>query len=243
MGEGSLKKAFEMLKKKLAAEGLFDSTRKRSLPEDLNKIGVISSVDAAGYKDFIKIINARWGGMKILTAHTQVQGLDAPEQMIRALKYFNERTDVDVIVLIRGGGSKDDLSCFNDEALVRAVAASKIPVVCGVGHEVDESLCDLACDIRASTPSNAAELLTRDRKSEKVLEKVRVIEQIINLTIRNLQSEVAQKKRVLELLNPEKILRQGYAILAGDIAVGNVVKITTFEKELEAEIKGIKERK
>ena len=243
VGEGSLKKAFEMLKKKLAAEGLFDSTRKRSLPEDLNKIGVISSVDAAGYKDFIKIINARWGGMKILTAHTQVQGLDAPEQMIRALKYFNERTDVDVIVLIRGGGSKDDLSCFNDEALVRAVAASKIPVVCGVGHEVDESLCDLACDIRASTPSNAAELLTRDRKSEKVLEKVRVIEQIINLTIRNLQSEVAQKKRVLELLNPEKILRQGYAILAGDIAVGNVVKITTFEKELEAEIKGIKERK
>ena len=243
VGEGSLKKAFEMLKKKLAQEGLFDVSRKRSLPEDIAKIGVISSTDAAGYKDFIKIINARWGGMKVLTAHTQVQGLDAPEQMIRALKYFNEWTDVDVVVLIRGGGSKDDLSCFNDEALVRAVAASKIPVVCGVGHEIDESLCDLACDVRASTPSNAAELLTRDRKGEKILEKIRMVKQRINLEIRNLESDVAQKKRILELLNPEKILKQGYAILTGDVSVGSVVKITTFEKEMEAKIVKLKERK
>ena len=243
VGEGSLKKAFEMLKKKLAGEGLFDVSRKRSLPENLAKIGVISSTDAAGYKDFIKIINARWGGIKVLTAHTQVQGLDAPEQMIRALKYFNERTDVDVIVLIRGGGSKDDLSCFNDEALVRAVAASKIPVVCGIGHEIDESLCDLASDVRASTPSNAAELLTRDRKSEKILEKIRMIKQRIDLEIRSLESDVVQKKRMLELLNPEKILKQGYAIVAGDITVGGVVKITTFEKEVEAEIVKLRERK
>ncbi|MBR3252888.1 exodeoxyribonuclease VII large subunit [Candidatus Saccharibacteria bacterium] len=243
VGEGSLKKAYELLKKKLAGEGLFDRARKRSLPEELNKIGVISSVDAAGYKDFIKIINARWGGMKVLTAHTQVQGLDAPEQMIRALKYFNERTDVDVIVLIRGGGSKDDLSCYNDEALVRAVAASKIPVVCGVGHEIDESLCDLACDVRASTPSNAAELLTKDRKSEKILEKIRMIRQRIELEIRNIESDVAQKKRMLELLNPEKVLKQGYAILVGDVSIGSVVKITTFEKEIEAEVIKIRERK
>ncbi|MBR3269692.1 exodeoxyribonuclease VII large subunit [Candidatus Saccharibacteria bacterium] len=243
VGEGSLKKAFEMLKKKLADEGLFDPARKRSLPEDLSKIGVISSTQAAGYADFIKIINARWGGLKVLTAHTQVQGLDAPEQMIKALKYFNERTDVQAIVLIRGGGSADDLSCFNDEALVRAVAASKIPVVCGIGHEVDESLCDLACDVRASTPSNAAELLTRDRKSEKLAEKIGIIRQRIELEIRNLESEISQKMRILEVLNPEKILKQGYAILAGDTSVGSVVKITTFEKEIEAEIKKVKERK
>ena len=243
VGEGSLKKAFEMLKKKLAAEGLFDPTRKRSLPEDLTKIGVISSTQAAGYADFIKIINARWGGLKVFTAHTQVQGLDAPEQMIRALKYFNERTDVDAIVLIRGGGSADDLSCFNDEALVRAVAASKIPVICGIGHEVDESLCDLACDVRASTPSNAAELLTRDRKSEKLAEKIGLIRQRIELEIRNLESEISQKMRILEVLNPEKILKQGYAILAGSTTVGSVVKITTFKKEIEAEIKKVKERR
>lgn len=243
IGEGSLKKAFEILKKKLAGEGLFDPARKRSLPEDLPKIGVISSIQAAGYADFIKIINARWGGMKVLTAHTQVQGLDAPEQIIRALKYFNEKTDVSAIVIIRGGGSKDDLSCFNDEALVRAVAASKIPVVCGIGHEVDESLCDLVCDVRASTPSNAAELLTRDRKTEKLTEKIRMIRQRIDFEIRNFESLISQKKQILEVMNPEKILKQGYAILSGEKIVGSVVKITTFEDEIEAEIKKIKERK
>lgn len=242
VGEGSLKKALEMLKKKLADEGLFDPARKRALPEDLNKIGVISSTDAAGYKDFVKIIDARWGGLKVLTAHTQVQGIDAPEQMIRALKYFNERTDVQAIVLIRGGGSKDDLSCFNDEALVRAVASSKIPVVCGIGHEIDESLCDLACDVRASTPSNAAELLTRDRKTEKLNEKMQLIRQRIDSAIRILESEIAQKKRMLDILNPEKVLKQGYAILGGELKVGNVVKITTFDKIVEAEVKKLMDK-
>ncbi|MBQ6409982.1 exodeoxyribonuclease VII large subunit [Candidatus Saccharibacteria bacterium] len=242
VGEGSLKKAFEMLKKKLADEGIFDVSKKRPLPEEITKIGVISSTQAAGYHDFVKIINARWGGMKVLVAHTQVQGLDAPEQMIRALKYFNEYTDVQVIALIRGGGSKDDLSCFNDEALVRAVAASKIPVICGIGHEVDESLCDLACDVRASTPSNVAELLTRDRKTEKIAEKLEMILSKINAEIRVLESELMQKKRMIETLNPENILKQGYAILAGDISVGNVVKITTLEQEIEAEILKLKKK-
>lgn len=242
VGEGSLKKAFEMLKKKLTDEGLFDASRKRSLPEELTRIGVISSVDAAGYKDFVKIINARWGGLKIFTAHTQVQGLDAPEQIIRALKYFNERMDVQAVVILRGGGSKDDLSCFNDENLVRAVAASKIPVVCGIGHEVDESLCDLACDVRASTPSNAAELLTRDRKSEKVKAKVEQMYQKIISEMRFLESELAQKKRIIETLNPENVLKQGYAILTGDFDVGSVVKITTFDKIMEAEVKKCQKR-
>ena len=243
VGEGSLKKAYEMLKKKLTDEGLFDVSKKRPLPEEISKIGVISSTQAAGYHDFIKIINARWGGMKVLVAHTQVQGLDAPEQIIKALKYFNERTDVSVIALIRGGGSKDDLSCFNDEALVRAVAASKIPVITGIGHEVDESLCDLAADVRASTPSNVAELLTRDRKTEKITEKVEAIYQKIISEIRILESELSQKKRIIETLNPENILKQGYAILAGDIKVGGVVKITTIDQEIEAEILKLKKGK
>ena len=242
MGEGALKKAFEILKKKLTDEGLFDVKRKRSIPEDLTRLGVISSVDAAGYADFVKIINARWGGMKVLVAHTQVQGLDAPEQIIRALKYFNENTDVQMIAMIRGGGSRDDLACFNDEALVRAVAASRIPVIAGIGHEIDESLVDLAADVRASTPSNAAEMLTRDRKTEKIREKILMMRQRMMSEINMLQSEVMQKKRLIETLNPERILRQGYAIVKGDFEIGNVVKITTFDKETEAEIKKIKER-
>ncbi len=185
VGEGSLKKAYEMLKKKLTAEGLFDPTKKRALPEDLTRLGIISSTQAAGYSDFIKIINARWGGIKVTVAHTQVQGMDAPDQMIRALKFFNERSDVQVIALLRGGGSADDLSCFNDEQLVREIAASKIPIITGIGHERDESLADLAADVRASTPSNAAEMLTRDR----VVEKQRLLK-TMNRTYQILQQTI-----------------------------------------------------
>ena len=290
VGEGSLKKAYELLKKKLTAEGLFDETKKRPLPEDLTKIGVISSTQAAGYADFIKIIHARWGGMKVLTAHTQVQGLDAPDQIIRALQYFNERSDVQLIAILRGGGSADDLACFNDEALVRAVASSKIPVICGIGHEIDESLCDLACDVRASTPSNAAEMITRDRAEEKlklrkmmtqarqaVLQKVdgarsdnahkveRVASGLMNKYIQpmlvsckdkmqqmlqklqgectNFEKMLEQKIKLLEVLNPEKVLAQGYAILSGKISPGSVVKITTIKQEIKAEVKEINERK
>lgn len=267
VGEGSLKKAYEMLKRKLTKEGLFAPEKKRRLPDDLTRLGVISSTQAAGYADFIKIINARWGGMKVLVAHTQVQGMDAPDQMIRALKYFNERAEVQAIVLLRGGGSADDLACFNDERLVREISASRIPVVTGIGHEVDESLADLAADVRASTPSNAAELLTRDRKEElarlndKVLQvaqglfgryiepmmtvnnnKVTQMLQKIQGEITNSHNLVKTKQKLLEALNPEKVLKQGYAILAGDVSLGSVVKITTFQQELEAEIKNIKQR-
>jgi exodeoxyribonuclease VII large subunit len=123
VGDGSIKKAFELLKKKLSDEGLFAPEKKRELPKDLTKLGVISSTGAAGYADFVKILNARWGGIHVQVAHTQVQGMDAPDQIIRALKYFNERSEVQVIAILRGGGSADDLSCFNDEELVRAIAA------------------------------------------------------------------------------------------------------------------------
>lgn len=311
VGEGSLKKAYEMLKKKLAGEGLFDPAKKRKLPENLASIGVISSTAAAGYADFIKIINARWGGLKVQVAHTQVQGMDAPDQIIRALKYFNERSEVQVIAILRGGGSADDLSAFNDEQLVRAVAGSKIPVITGIGHEVDESLVDLAADVRASTPSNAAEMLTRDRieeraklhkimnRTEQVLKqeveraleanheaavgmskkmsilveearnrnieqirrvgnlvKAKFVEPMLGLNrekmirclerIRSeysrLDSDLKHKMKLLEVLNPEKVLSQGYAILSGKISPGNVVKITTFKQEIKAEVKEIYER-
>ena len=228
--------------------------------------------------------------MKISVAHTQVQGLDAPAQMVRALRYFNERGEVEAIVMIRGGGSADDLSCYNDEELVRAVAASKIPVMTGVGHEVDEVLCDFAADVVASTPSNAAELLSFDRRAEiekvdRMLGRMRTqLRQSIGATmednvgkvrrvgrslaakyiepmlllvqqqsgrmsskleveVQRLEQNVAAKLKILEVLNPEKVLAQGYAILSGKISPGSVVKITTLEKELLAEIKEIKERK
>lgn len=196
VGDGSLKKAFELLKKKLSAEGLFDEKRKRPIPRDLAKLGVITSTGAAGYADFVKIINARWGGMTIQVAHTQVQGMDAPDQIIRALNYFNERREVQAIAIIRGGGSADDLSCFNDEKLTRAIAASGIPVITGIGHEVDESLADLAADKKASTPSNVAELLTKDRVEERGRIYV-----LVNRTWQILCQNIQQ----VEALNAEKI--------------------------------------
>ena len=244
-GQGNIKKAFDLLKEKLEKEGLFDLAKKRPIPTPLTTIGVISSTDAAGYADFIKIINARWGGLKIKVYHTQVQGLDAPAQIVQALDYFNQKNDVDIIAIMRGGGSVDDLAAFNDEALTRKIAASKIPVIAGIGHEVDISLADLAADIRASTPSNVAELLTPDRAAK--------IREIDNLTdniyreiitrIDNLDSQVDHQKHLLELLNPDKVLKRGYAIISGKIAVGNVVKITTHTKAIKAEIKEIKEIK
>lgn len=266
VGEGNIKKSFEMLKKKLEAEGLFNPEKKREIPKGLDRIGVISSTGAAGYADFIKIVNARWGGMKIQVAHTQVQGMDAPDQIIRALKYFNERSEVEAIVILRGGGSADDLSAFNDEQLARAIASSKIPVMTGIGHEVDESLADLAADVRASTPSNAAELLTYDgqavarmaeynleiagdalinrieRMKREQGERITQVMNIIYMRISNYRKELSDKIKILGALNPEKVLRRGYAIISGEMTIGNVVKITTADKEISAEIKEINER-
>ena len=266
VGEGSLKKSFELLKKKLTEEGLFALEKKRPLPEPITKIGVISSTQAAGYADFCKILNERWGGLEVQVAHTQVQGMTAADQIIRALKYFNERSEVQVIAVIRGGGSADDLAVFNDEALVRAIAASKIPVITGIGHEVDESLCDLAADVVASTPSNAAQMLTRDRreivaniyddvkrinnlfntKADELLranreEIVRVGQDIV-VRITTVEGEIAAQCKILDQLNPDKVLERGYALMRGDAKVGNVVEITTFKQDIKAKITEVKER-
>lgn len=266
VGEGSIKKSFELLKQKLEKEGLFSPEKKRSLPENLEKIGVISSPQAAGYADFIKILNERWGGLKIQVAKTQVQGLIAADQIIRALNYFNEKNAVEVIAIIRGGGSADDLAVFNDEKLVRAIAASKIPVVTGIGHEVDESLSDLAADLVGSTPSNVAQILSKDKKSEilhlknsldsvknLIFQKIeqrksedsRRIEDLYRQILSKISSEslkIVQISHTLEAFNPESVLKQGYAILSGNLSPGNVVKITTFDKLIETEVKNVRKR-
>jgi exodeoxyribonuclease VII large subunit len=164
VGEGSLKKAYLLLKKKLTDEGLFLSDRKRKLSELPAKIGVIASRDSAAFGDFVRILNNRWAGIEINLFNVAVQGEQAVGEITEAFNYFNTReTGCDVLVLIRGGGSLEDLAAFNSETVVRAVYGSKIPVICGVGHERDESLCDFAADVRASTPSNAAEIAVPDK--------------------------------------------------------------------------------
>ncbi|OGL79544.1 exodeoxyribonuclease VII large subunit, partial [Candidatus Uhrbacteria bacterium RIFCSPHIGHO2_12_FULL_57_11] len=165
VGEGALKRAFELLKKKLAGEGLFADERKRPIPRFPERIGVIASRESAAFADFKRILGNRWGGVAIQLAHVQVQGAQAIPDIVGAFKYFQTaKPRPDVLVLMRGGGSLEDLQAFNSEEVAYAIFGSKIPVVVGVGHERDESIADYVADLRASTPSNAAELVVPDRR-------------------------------------------------------------------------------
>jgi exodeoxyribonuclease VII large subunit len=241
VGEGSIKRGFELLKAKLEKEGLFASERKRPIVEMPERVAVISSTGAAGYGDFVKIINERWGGLKIDVAQVQVQGAVAADQIIAALAYFNEQTEqYDALLILRGGGSADDLAVFNDEALVRAIARSRIPTMTGIGHEQDVTLVDLAADVRASTPSNAAQLLvpdsryivgTIDLRLQRTLETLSTtladttgqiehkigsaIDVIVNIHGR-LSHELELLERSARQLNPNAVLQRGYSIVRAE---------------------------
>ena len=260
-GEGALKKSFELLKAKLASEGLFAPERKRRLPDAPGHIAVISSTQAAGYADFIKILGDRWGGVRVDVAHVQVQGEAAPDQMMRALQYFNSQEILpEVIVVIRGGGSADDLAAFNDEQLVRHIAASRVPTLVGVGHETDTTLADLVADLRAATPSNAAQLLVPDK--HEIIRAIRAKassagtqlmsriddqarhtgDQLLTMFDRfddrfdQAESTVMQLRRVLAQVDPRAALRRGYAILRGTQAVGEVIEIETNTAIMKATV-------
>jgi exodeoxyribonuclease VII large subunit len=154
----------ELLRRKLEAEGLFAPERKRPLPQYPRTIGLITSATSAAYSDFIKILNARWSGLEVRLADVTVQGATAPDQIVAALDYFNTAPEpVDVVALIRGGGSLEDLRAFSTEPVARAVAASRTPIIVGVGHEIDTSLADYAADVRAATPTDVARLIVPDR--------------------------------------------------------------------------------
>jgi len=172
VGEGALKRAFELMKKKLESEGLFDEARKRAIPEFPEHIGLIASRDSAACGDFIRILENRWSGVTVHLYHTQVQGEAAVGQIVEAVKYFSssEAPVIDVLVIIRGGGSLEDLQAFNSEDVARAIFGSRIPTVVGVGHERDESIADYVADVRASTPSNAAERVVPVR--QEVLRRI-----------------------------------------------------------------------
>lgn len=263
-GEGSLKKSFELLKAKLEKEGLFAAERKRPLPSEPQKVAVISSTQAAGYADFMKIVNDRWGGVQFDVAHVQVQGADAPDQMIRALKYFNSQEELpEVIVIIRGGGSADDLAAFNDELLVREIATSRVPTLVGVGHEVDISLADMAADVRAATPSNAAQILVPDKnerirrarqqfqgllpRTEQAIDHQRhVLQQLltgsleqVNRRIEGEMDDIEKLRRVLAELDPNKVLARGYALTRGSEAIGEILEIEKRDVIITAEVKNV----
>ncbi len=161
-GAGALAVAFEQLKKRLAAEGLFDPALKRPLPPMPRRIGVITSPNGAALQDILNIIGRRYPMCEVIVAGVTVQGNAAAEEIVEAIEAFNEKNLADVLIVGRGGGSAEDLWCFNDETLARAIYGSRIPVISAVGHETDFTIADFVSDVRAPTPSAAAELATPD---------------------------------------------------------------------------------
>ena len=265
VGEGSIKKGFELLKAKLEAEGLFAIDRKRALPRVPQSVAVITSTESAAYADFTRILNERWGGLAVEVAHTQVQGDPAPDQMIRAIRYFNGlETLPEVLVIIRGGGSAEDLATFNDEPLARAIAESRIPTLVGVGHEIDHTLADMVADVRAATPTHAAETLVPDRR--EIIRAahtqansighllIRAIDQYSQQTRDNLEAAFRRTQERLDdtferlgalrvavaQLNPENVLRRGYALLRGDVKPGSTIEIETVVHMINAEVKDVR---
>lgn len=200
-GAGDLFAAFEELKRRLAAEGLFDASRKKPLPKYPRTVGIITAPTGAAIRDMINVTGRRFPLAKILLYPTLVQGDGAAPQMIEALRAFNREKKADVIILGRGGGSTEDLWAFNDEALARAVCASEIPVVSAVGHEVDYTICDFAADLRAPTPSAAAELVVPDRAETK-----RRLQNVITAMRKPLADKIQSERRVLQALRGNRVL-------------------------------------
>lgn len=161
-GLGALQLAFEQLKRRLQHEGLFDPERKRPLPAYPERVGIVTSPTGAAIRDFISVLRRRWPAIKIILRPVRVQGQGAAEEIAAAIREFNEFVEVDVLLIGRGGGSLEDLWPFNEEIVARAIAASEIPVVSAVGHEIDFSISDFVADMRAATPSVAAELIVRE---------------------------------------------------------------------------------
>ena len=213
LGAGSLYELFLRLKGRLDAAGLFDASRKRPLPAFPHTVGVVTSTGAAALHDVLTAINRRAPQVRVIVYPSLVQGAEAPAQLVAAIELAGKRAEVDVLIVCRGGGSLEDLWAFNDEAVVRAVAASSLPVVCGVGHETDITLAELAADLRAPTPTAAAELATPLRTD--VLARLQALDDGLRRAVQRRLDQQAQRldRLALQLGRPTRLLAQQAARL------------------------------
>jgi exodeoxyribonuclease VII large subunit len=211
-GEGVLYQEFLRLKSMLEAEGLFDPERKRPIPQLPQKIGIITSQTGAALRDMLNTLRRRLPLARVIIAPSPVQGVEAPPALISALKFLNKQNP-DVILLARGGGSIEDLWAFNDENVVRAVADSKAPVICGVGHETDFTLCDFSADVRAPTPTAAAELATPVTILDLGSDLLDARSRLTNLTLNLLGEQKAVVSALISRLryvSPERRIQSDY---------------------------------
>ena len=255
-GVGADALALEKLKQKLSEEGLFDLSKKRPLPFLSRKIGVVTSPSGAAVRDFIKVVHRRFPDVEVVISPASVQGDGAPGEIAAALERLYAMEDLDLVVVTRGGGSKEDLIAFNDEGVARKIAASPFPVISAVGHEVDVTIADLVADVRAATPSMAAELAVREKRevTEDLVQLRRRLD--FSLTsrvdmfsmqldgfansfrhhmisrIENLERRVENYSGKLTSLNPLGVLQRGYAIVSKEKS-GEIVQDSRTLEERE----------
>lgn len=207
-GRGALDRAFEELKKKLEAQGLFDPAKKQPLPAYPGRIALVTSPAGAAVRDMIRILRQRWPLTEVLVVPVRVQGEGAAEEIAAAIHQVNNRDDIDLIITGRGGGSREDLWAFNEEPVAWAIALSNIPVISAVGHEPDVTISDYVADLRASTPSNAAELAVPDQQQER--------QRLEGLTLRLRQAmevQLDRDRKELRRLEQSRVLRNPVAVV------------------------------
>ncbi len=212
-GAGTLFLYLERLKKDLDARGYFAVDRKRPIPAVVKRVGVVTSQDGAALRDILKVIYERQVGTEVVIVHSSVQGIEAPRELVAGLKILNEYADVDIIIIGRGGGSFEDLMAFNTEEVVQAIYDSAIPVISAVGHEVDISLADLAADIRAATPTQAAQLAVPDRSL-----LLRDLEKLNRNLLKAMTRNMEQRAEMLDRMMMNKIWRDPHLMLENRVA-------------------------
>ena len=242
-GSGPLAMEFEKLKLDLENEGLFEQSRKRSVPKFPKTIGLITSPSGSVIHDITTVINRRYPIVKVILVPSMVQGKDAANDVIRSINLLNNTGNIDIIIIARGGGSLEDLSAFNEESLARAIYASQIPVISAIGHETDFTIADFVADVRAPTPSAAAEIATPDQTAltSEILTRVTQMNRVIRYQMSNLSYKVKQTESTLQYRVPDVA---SYIIRVDEVAsrLGTVTnhllitltqKITGLHKQIE----------
>lgn len=209
-GEGQLKQEFDALKMRLAAEGLFSSAYKKPLPQNINRVGVITSATGAAIKDILTVLKRRAPQLEVIIYPAMVQGKEAHVHLINQIQLANARNEVDVLIVGRGGGSLEDLWCFNHEQLARAIYQSELPIVSAVGHEIDTTISDYVADVRAATPSAAAELVSPNTQElhGKVIELINRLNNAFKHDMADKRALATQLQHRLNLCHPRNQLNQ-----------------------------------